>query len=1178
MNACRRITHVIPILLTLASLGLAQDFRATLQGQITDPSGAAIAGASVKAIHVETNEVKETQTNSEGRYALPYLDPGTYTVSVQAGGFQSLRRDQIVLRVADKFELPLKLALGQISQTMEVTADQDVLETGSADRGLSFDPVKAQELPLNGRQEYMLMDLTPGVLFTQEIFGNGSGAYSGTRGWDVSNAYKINGARPGLNNFYLNGAPISDNSGTWQLSPNIEAVQEFKVMLNTYDAQYGGFGGGAVNTTIRSGGNAYHGDVFDYARNAYFDANNFQNNYNGQPTPYHNQQQFGGVFGGPVIKDKDYFFVSFEGWREILPTPAQSSVPTAAMRTGDFATNGISIYDPLTSAACSSAAGLCSGNHQFLRSPFPGNIIPNSRISPIAQKILAFVPMPTTGGVQNNFNAPNTRDQYGYNQPIGRFDHNFTQNTRLSAMFTFQHGNENRASNGFAAPISYGNINNERTDHNEILDVTHVINSTTVFDARLSFGRFTNNQPGWGNPNFTGASLGINVPCPPTIVTCAAPAISFSSGGYANLFGNSNYIINWRSYNTWDFVPTLTKNHGAHTLHAGFEWKYAMRPSQSSGYASGLFSFSQAWTQKYSDQNQGSTDGSPIASLLLGYPASGQVDYNAQQYITRPLYAGYIQDDWKVSSRLTVNVGLRYEVQIPWKERYDRTIRGFDFNSVNPMSAAVVANWANLAQQYNATHTDNYGGYPAAPAALYGGLLFAGVNGVPNRAYSTDWTNLSPRIGIAYRIDEKTVIRTGAGVFYPQQTDYLPTQYGYSQTTSYNAANSDATQFPSSGASLTGPYSLANPFPNGILAPGGATLGMLSQVGSSISFNGPNYRTPRTYQYSFAVQRELPKRMDIEVAYSGNREIFVPIAYNVDNDPANQAQLNAAITDPNYLNHTVPNPFYGILPASTTLGANSTISYGNLIRNYPLFTGITQNYIQVGHYRSDMLQVKVEKRLLGSEKIGILTWNLAYTFGKQMQEDHRKDNYLTSEPLEWEIDDGTKIHSFSFSGVYDLPFGTGKAFLNSPKALVSNIVSNWRANFIVSYRSGYPVTWPALINKCGNWQAADQNENSWFNNNKSCYSTLPSFVLNPNLNRFSTIFNPAVPNVNAAIEKTFPIRERYKVLIRGEAFNLTNTPLRPGPDTNFSDAQFGQLPKTQNNFPRTLQLAAKFYF
>ncbi|HZL56986.1 MAG TPA: carboxypeptidase-like regulatory domain-containing protein [Bryobacteraceae bacterium] len=1160
---------LIAVFCFLSSLLYSQDFRGTIEGQVTDQSSSAIPGAAIKITNNQTGEAKDVKSNNQGYYSLPYLNPGNYTIEATASGFETLRQTEIALRVADKLNLPLRMAVGQMSQEVTITGQQEVLDTGSADRGLVFDPLKTEQLPLNGRQEYMLMALTPGVLFTQEQFG--ASGFSGTRGWDVNSSYKINGARPGENVFLLNGAPISDNGGTWDLAPNIEAVQEFKVMTNTYDAQYGHFGGGAVNTTIKSGGNAYHGDVFDYFRNSYMDANNFGNNYNGQPTPYHNQHQFGGVVGGPVRKNKDFFFASFEGWREVLPAPSTNTVPTADEIAGNFAATPYTIYDPLTSAPCTSAT--CTGTHVYVRQPFAGDVVPSSRINPVGAKILSYYPRPTIGGFQGNFNAPNVRDQYMYNQPIGRWDHNFGDKDKIYGLATFQHGTENRNSSGFPSPADSGNIQNARTDQNYIIGYTRILSPTAVFDARLSYARFTQSSPSQGDPTFLASNLGIsNSVCAPTVPQCSAPVVSFGNS-LGNLFGGgSNALVNWYSFNTWDFNPSITLTRGKHTFHVGFEWLYNARPSESDGYGTGLLSFGTGWTQHYSDQQSGTYDGNSVATALLGNPTSGQVDYNAQLYITRPFYSGYIQDDWKVTPKLTINWGMRYELQVPWKDRFNRVTRGFDYNVVNPDSAPVLAAW-------NAINAANPGTLPPAPANLYGSLIFAGVTGASPRIYQTDYTNVAPRLGMAYRIGDKTVLRAGGGVFYQYQSNNSNTQYGFSQTTSYNT--SLTTGLTPSANGFTGPYSLANPFPLGIASPAGSSLGALTNVGNSFSYNNPSWRSQRTYQASIAIQRELPWHTNLEVAYAYNLQIFVPVSLNTDH--ISLANQNLGIANPSYLSRSVPNPFYGILPTTSSIGANSTISYGTLLQPDPLWNGgETQNYgMQVGHYRSDELQIKVERRVGGGEnKGGVLTYVVSYTHGKQMQADHRTDNWNLAEPLDYEIDDGTKINSFAFSGIYDLPFGKGRAYLNGGNRLVNRLVGDWRADYILTYYSGFPIGIPGSYNfNCGPWNAPSQNENQWFNNNvASCYTLRPTNTLNPYQDRFSTIFRQAVPQLNAAVEKTIHVTERYRFSLRLEGFNVTNKAIRNPPDTTVTDVQFGQLGKNQYNFPRTLQIGGKFYF
>ncbi len=291
MSSVIRPLTRLTLLLCLPLASLAQDFRATISGQVTDQNGAVVPNATVRAIRVDTNVATETRTNTDGYYTLPYLNPGEYHVEASAPGFNPLRRENITLRVADRLNLPLTLTVGALKQEVTVMAQQELIETATANRGLVFDPVKTQEYPLNGRQAYMLMQLTPGVIFTQEEFG--ATGFSGTRGWDVNGSYKINGGRSGTNQFLLNGAPIS-TTGTWQIAPNVEAIQEFKVMTNTYDAQYGRTGGGTVNTTLKSGTNEWHGSAFEFFRHEALDANTTQNNRVGAPRGKHRTHQFGG--------------------------------------------------------------------------------------------------------------------------------------------------------------------------------------------------------------------------------------------------------------------------------------------------------------------------------------------------------------------------------------------------------------------------------------------------------------------------------------------------------------------------------------------------------------------------------------------------------------------------------------------------------------------------------------------------------------------------------------------------------------------------------------------------------------------------------------------------------------------------------------------------------------------
>src|SRR5579885_1013746 len=1174
---------VLASTLLIWTLASGQDFRATIIGQVTDASGAAIPNATVKAIRVDNNQATEVKTTAEGFYTIPYLNPGVYTIEVTCPGFKSYRNEKFELRTADKRELKVELEVGELTQEVTVVGAEETIETATASRGLNFDPLKTQEYPLNGRQTYMLMALTPGVIFTQEQFG--AQGFSGTRGWDVNNKYRINGGREGESQFLLNGAPISDKDGNWQLAPNVEAVQEFKVMTNTYDAQFGRFTGGIVNTTLKSGTNEWHGDVFEYFRNSVLDANTTQNNQAGQGRGKHNQHQFGGVVGGPIRKDKDFIFYSQESWREVVPFGIISNTVPMDLRDGQHFTDfGYKIYDPLTTHDCGAPNEPCS-RAIYYRDPFPGNVIPPSRINPIGVKILSLYPKPNgpnPNALSQNFFATGNVGRYRYNQPMARWDHVFGQNDRFYAMFTYQHGSEFRNQSGFPQPAEYGDIYSQRTQQTYIADWTRILSPSAVLDVRGSFGRFTSMFPRTRSFDFTAKDLGMTrMVKSPTAALSLAPRITVDN--FTQVLDNS---INWNSYNQWDFAPSITWTKNKHSLHFGFEYMYTMRPIGDTGLGNGTFQFSRYWTQQtMGGPNQGFSDGSPIASLLLGLPSTdlsnSYVEYRDTFYRTRPYYAMYVQDDWKLTPRLTLNLGLRYDIQVPWIERYNRLNAGFAAGTVNPLSDRVLANWSRIKAEYDAANPTAPYKYPDPPKAPYGGLLFAGKDGQPRRPYDIDWTNIAPRIGVAWQFAPKTVLRAGAGLFYRSQTQDNTTT-GFTQNT-YYIPTLDG-KYPSACSSgsvncSTGPYSLENPYPNGLLPVAGSSLGLLTNVGSSIGFDSRKVPMPRSVQMSFGFERELPGGIVAEVSYSGNRESKQVYTFQMGNVPYSDFLKGQA--DPNYLNRNLPNPFQGILPASTGLGNNPTVTAYQLMRWFPLFTGVQSYTLPKGRYQYDALQVKIEKRAFSSKNAGAMTFVLSYTFAKAFEENHRLNDWNINEPLIHEIDYQDKPQNIAFSGVWDLPIGTGKRFLNAQSPLARTLANDWRFTWIYTYYSGYPTGWPDLINKCGNWHytGSDPNPfNHWFNNDKSCYATRPSYTLRVVPDRFPDIRNPAEPQLNLAIEKTLRFGERYSAQVRAESFNITNTPIYGGPDTSFTSSRFGMIPLGQQNFPRLVQLAAKFIF
>ena len=492
------------LLLFVLSSGLfGQDFRATVLGSVTDPTGAVVPNATVKAVNTATNETKQVQTDAQGAYTIPYLDPGNYTFEFSAAGFQVLKREQITLSVAQKLNLNATLTIGQVHHRSHRS------RAGGVDRHGGCKPRRDLRPPEN-----------PGISLERaaELHADDADSRRAVHDLHVRSERQLRHPRLGCDQclqvqrraqrqreqrVLMNGAVISNEGSTWEFAPSVDSIEEFKVETNAFDAQYGHEAGGVVNTTIKSGTNIWHGDVYDYWRYYAFDANSFNNNVNGTPKGYHNQHQYGGVLGGPIHKSTDFVFFSFEGWQERLPFPTTSTTVPLDVRTGNFSNPayGMTVYDPLTRHACGAASEPCAQS-PYWENPFPNNQIPGNRISPVGTAILNYMPAPNAvgqgqGGISGNYIANPNLGRYWYNQPIVRYDHNFSDKDKFNAMFSEFHGFEYRSSNGFQPPLALGNTDNNRTYTGLNLDETHVITPTMVLDVRANYFRFTQLSPGY---------------------------------------------------------------------------------------------------------------------------------------------------------------------------------------------------------------------------------------------------------------------------------------------------------------------------------------------------------------------------------------------------------------------------------------------------------------------------------------------------------------------------------------------------------------------------------------------------------------------------------------------------------------------------------------------------------
>ncbi len=1198
------------LVLAISSPLFSQEFRGAITGQVTDPSGAVVPNATVTAIQHGTQTTYTTKTNGSGVYSIPYVLPGAYTVSASATGFKTQVQDNVVVIASSPRGLNFRLEVGESTQKVTVTSAPPVIDTTSASQNAVLTGREIENLPLNGRQVYMLMGTTPGSQFTQETFG--ATGFSGTRGWDTTNEYVLGGALEGYSKFTLNGTNITMLSGygpegSWDTSPNVDAIQEVNVMTNTYDARYGHTAGGTVNIVTKSGTNQFHGDAYDYLEAGWLNANNYENNLNGIPTQDTHQQQYGGTFGGPIKKDKLFFFGSFEGYWENIPFTSVTSVPTAAMRSGDFSTSGFQIYNPAT-VACASpggAIGNCA-NNDYTSAEFTNDTIPAGDINKTGSDIVSLFPMPNinVNSPINNYTA-NVPDKYRYYQPMARVDYTYSDKTRYYATYEYQHGTEFRDVSGFTGPAENGDINTMRDNTVADLDMTHTFSPTLVGDFKAGFARFIDSFPDGPLSTPTPSSFGLTMPDVATTTKQLLPEITFSEDYAnngptgANLVGNS--VSNDVTQNI-EFNGDFTKMHGSHTIEFGGD-DYAVfygNPA-SVGRPNGYFDFNTQFTQ-YNPTNEGAlsvANGNPIADLLLGYPDSGGVDWNDTVAEGWPMWGFYGQDAWRVTHRFTLTYGLRYDVQAGDRERYDRLNRGMCTACVNPLTNEP-AYQANVVNPANVAAWTAAGINPAIFKTVYGGMEFADVDGQPKDAYNTDWGNLAPRLGFAYAINNKTVVRGGWGYVFAYGIE-AGTTTGFSISTPYvDSLNG--------GITPTDYFETGTPFPSGAEKPVGSSLGLLTALGNSTEIDFPQRKIPRSQIMSLDLQRALPGHMTLDVGYSGNyaralrtQGVFtwvngtLPLSF--DYPDLQQNHYSSAVASS--LSTQVPNPYYGIpnMPPSSSVGSSPTESVANLMVPLSQF-GLVGDYTNpYGKSWYDSLEVKLDKRIIGATRG--LSMQLAYTYSKAMESTSYingwpwQDPHPVYEPLSYD-----RTNVFSLAGEWDMPWGRGaKYFLSSASGPLGAIVNNWRLDWIFSDSTGFPEGLPG-----GFWYTADHSYvpsggptfGQWLygcgnNDPLSCWTPIPSWGQGNVPNQVTYLRQPYIPDLDLTVEKNFPITESKRLEFRADFINSMNTPLFGGPDTNPYDGPptrqangswsgFGTIGPTQQNFPRIIQLALKFYF
>jgi hypothetical protein len=1132
------------IVLWLCAAALhAQEFRGTILGRVTDASGGVVANSTVVVTNQETGTVVKTVTTEAGTYTVPFLIPGTYTVTVQLPGFRTFERQGIVVRVQDRIEVDVVLEPGQLTETVVVRGTPPLLETTTGSVGQVVTQSSLVNLPMAGRAVYLMARIAPGMaptdtrLFTRP-FDNGA----------VSNV-SMGGNPANSNNILLDG--ISNMNVTSQVAfvPSPDAVQEMKVQINTYDAEFGRAAGGVINATVKSGTNQFHGSLYEFWRNDKLEANSFINNSVNEGKPRQRYNQFGATAGGPFYiprvydgRNRTFVFGSWESIRQSDPTSMLTTVPTAEQRAGDFSGirnaqgQALLIYDPFTTRSNPAVAG------GFLRDPFPGNRIPRASMDPVALKILdnyALPNKPGSGpmGVDNYFWSGASPDDY--DAFIVRTDHNFTSLQRLFVRLSASRRPRLGDDDIFGTLATQSRFLN-RLSRGAALDYINSLTPRLLLNVRYGVSRF-GNVTEYRPRDFRLSSLGFPRALESQVVRQSFPVISIS--GFAGL-GRTGDAEDFSDVHT--LQVNTTRIGTRHGLKVGFESRVYRDVGNSVGNASGTFSFNEARTRG-PDPVRNLVSGHSVASFLLGTPNSGSIDRNVATAFQNIFAGGFIQDDYRATSKLTLNLGFRWEYEGPRTERYNQMTRGFAYNTPHPLQAK------------------------APNLRVYGGLLFAGVDGQPRGQTEPAWRNFSPRFGIAHQLHSKVVLRAGYGIFFSGTTTA-------GRGTGASPGFSVATPMVTSLDGVTPADRLSNPFPNGLLAPIGAKDGLMTLVGQGVQFTEVTRPVTYSQQYSLSLQWAPAPNMLIDATYSGNRGIHLQNSnLNINQLTTEQLRMQDALLA------RVANPFFGSIATGSLATATTTVA--QLMRPYPHFTGVTVREFTDGSSTYHALLFKIERRFAhGFTLLG------SYTNSKLLDDvGSRQDNY--NRAAERALSSIHLPQRLVVSGVWEAPIGPGRRWLSGGNAFSKKVLEGWQINWVGTMQSGRTLAITSSVNTTQS-QGGGQRPNSTgvsprlegpVQQRLNRYFDTSQFVNPPpyqfgNLSRtLPDVLGPDLRNWDVSIIKETRIAERARVQIRGEAFNIWNTPAFANPGLSFGTGSFGRINNVANraNPARQIQLAAR---
>ncbi len=1158
-NTFLRLVPVISLALAACTVANAQA-NGSLVGTVNDAAGAAVPNANVTYINVGTNETKTVKTDGSGNYQFLQLLPGMYKVTVESEGFKQFIRTNVEVALNNATRIDAAMQLGGVTETVEVTSESPLVSTQSSSLNYQVGAKQVDALPLNGRNVFNLTALVPGVVPQGNTSGNASTL--NVNGWGN---YQIGGGAANQSQTFIDGAPVNISyTNSTSLVPTQDVIQEFQVATNNVSPEFGRFAGGVINMATKSGTNAFHGTAYEYYRNAALNANLYFNKYNPAnliDRPVFTQHQFGAAIGGPVVKDKTFFYLSWEQFSLRRATTTTTTVPTAAMLNGDFSQTGIpQIYDPINKDV--------NGN----RLAFAGNKIPSTRLNASALAIARLIfPAPTNSALTNNFVA-SIPSQTVYNQYSARFDHQLNAKNQLFARFTNWHKNRSGSSN---LQNQIGNNANFGTIQTVVGD-SFTLTPNLVGQGRASWLRFRNQSIPFLCCSFNEASLGGNW-------GNYQSQMAFAQAPQPNITGFNNFSTGATildTDNAYVLSGSLTWTRGRHSIQFGgesrrIEWGYVQ--SNSPG---GTFTADNQFTAT----RTGGTGGYSFASWVLGFPSSGSAQEPSQSLGTMYYSGAFIGDSFRLNPKLTINAGLRWEQPGSFHER-NGALTTLDLT--RPQAALSAASGVNV----------------------QGGLTLVGTDRQPSRNWQNlHWALFSPRVGFAYSPNEKSVIRAGFGL------SYLPNTVAFSLGPYNNPPNSATTTMNVSNDGNANPNlstTLSNPFPNGILSPPGRNQAALDALaGQGIQSPLPNTSYPYSEQWNVGFQRQFGRGLVVDAGYVGTHGVSLPL-YSINHNqlPSQYiAQGKAAMTK------LVPNPFFGKLPSTSVLGG-ATIAQGYLLRPFPQYLYVTEDAPSIAGSKYEALQVRVEERF---KSAGVLL--VSYTHAHLEGTADTLTGYLEGSRFgvggASGIQDNNNVageYSRSSFDIPDrgvisytlgLPFGRGKAFLGNANALVNGIIGNWTVNGIFTFQSGLPIAFqysspntletlfaagnagpglpagvsrPDYVAGCKKSISGAPKDKLTKYFNTACFVKSDDFAFGNEPRVDSDLRAQGINNIDLSIAKKIQFTDRYGLDFRVESFNLFNRTQFAPPNAQVDVNTYGTV-TSQVNQPRLLQLSGRVNF